>query len=167
MISVTPTLVTHLTPNECFVYGSNLEGFHAAGAAGYAFRGTAANTWRTDPAFLRATTAPIWSEDRVGKWAVYGIAQGYQRGREGCSYAIPTVTKAGFKRSIPLYEIDKGVRAFLYFAAEHPEMRFYVTELGTNYAGYTAKEIGPMFARAQEIPNVSLPQVFIDTIEGS
>lgn len=33
--------------------------------------------------------------------------------------------------------------------------------------GYTAKEIGPMFARAQEIPNVSLPQIFIDTIEGN
>lgn len=167
MISVTPTLVTHLTPNECFVFGSNLEGFHGAGAAGYAFRGTAANTWRTDPLFLKAMGAPIWSEDRVGKWAIYGIARGYQKGREGCSYAIPTVVYPGHRRSLPFAQIESYVREFLDYAADHSDMRFYVTELGTNYAGYTAKEIGPMFARAQEIPNVSLPQIFIDTIEKS
>ena len=164
MISVTPTLVTHLTPNECFVFGSNLEGFSGAGAAGYAFRGTATNTWRTDPVFLKAMGAPIWSEDRVGKWVIYGIAHGYQKGREGCSYAIPTVVYPGHKRSIPLKQIEEYVSEFLDYASDHSDMRFYVTELGTNYAGWTAADIAPMFARVVDIPNVSLPQSFVDIL---
>jgi hypothetical protein len=35
---VTENLITSLNSNEVFVFGSNEDGFHGAGAAGFAFR---------------------------------------------------------------------------------------------------------------------------------
>jgi len=164
-MNVTPSLITHLTDNECFTFGSNLEGFHGAGAAGYAFRGDASNTWRQDPFFLKAMSAPPLSEACVGKWAIYGVARGYQRGREGASYAIPTVVKAGYRRSISLADIGKDVEDFIDYAIDHPDVRFYVTELGTKMAGWDAENIAPLFRRALKVPNISLPKIFLDVLD--
>lgn len=163
-MNVTPSLITSLTENECFVFGSNLDGFHGAGAAGYAFRGDASNTWRQDSFFIKAMSAPPLSEVRIGKWAIYGVARGYQRGREGASYAIPTVTKPGRKRSIPLADIQRDVDDFIKYAIDHPDVRFYVTELGCNLAGWTPSEIASLFGMPN-ISNISLPKSFLDALD--
>ena len=101
------TPITTLAPHQVFVYGSNSTGFSGAGAAGLAVRGTSANTWRTDEWFLKAMRAPVGSPDRIGKWAVFGVARGWSQGREGMGYAIETIRHPGreWHRSVPLAEI--------------------------------------------------------------
>jgi len=134
-------MITTLKPNEVFVYGTNSTGFSGAGAAGLACRGEAKNTWRTDPWFLKAMKAPVGSPDRIGKWAVYGVARGYQVGREGASYAIQTIVRPGQKRSTPLSEIKDQLMELSEFAREHKELRFIMTPIGTGLAGWKKSEI--------------------------
>ena len=86
---------TTLAPNEIFVFGSNRDGFHGAGGAGLACRGDAANTWRRDDWFKRAMVAPPGDPARVGRWAVFGVARGFQVGRSGRSYAVQTIERPG------------------------------------------------------------------------
>jgi hypothetical protein len=133
--------ITKLEPNEVFVFGSNRDGFHGAGAAGYAMRGTSSNTWRTDEAFLKAMRAPIGHPDRVGKWAVYGVGRGFQRGREGMSYAIQTIERAGWKRSTPLDEIQGQIVELCSFCRAHPEWTFLFTPIGAGLSGWTEDEM--------------------------
>lgn len=74
--------------------------------------------------------------------AVYGIGEG----REGNSYAIPTKDKR--IKTLPLAPIAKSVDRFLKFAYDHPELEFDVTRIGCGLAGYTDKDIAPMFIGA-------------------
>ena len=140
--------VTQLAPNEVFVYGSNSTGFSGAGAAGYACRGTAENTWRTDPWVDKAQRAPIGSPDRVGKWAVWGTARGWSQGREGMGYAIETIKHAGQKRSTPLWEIEQQFVNLFVFCEEHPQWRFLMTDVGAGLSGYSEAEMADIFVRA-------------------
>lgn len=110
--------------------------------------------------------APEGSLDRIGKWAVYGVAKGHQQGREGQSYAIPTIVKPGWKRSLPLREIQRNIDDFVSFAFYAPETRFLVTELGCKMAGYTPEEIAPLFRAASKLPNVWLPESFWRVLNG-
>jgi hypothetical protein len=71
--------------------------------------------------------------------AVYSNGVGLQ----GNSYAIPT--KNWNIKTLPLDIIQKYVTEFLAFAKLHPEMRFNVTAIGTDLAGYKAWQIAPMF----------------------
>lgn len=141
-------LITSLGPNEVFIFGSNRDGFHGAGAAGYAMRGTAANTWRTDEAFLRAMRAPVGHPDRIGRWAVYGIGRGWQQGREGMSYAIQTIERPGMKRSTPLADIEDQIVDLFRFAVEHWRWRFLMTPIGAGLSGWSAAEMNDTLARA-------------------
>ena len=135
-------MVTTLKDDEVFVFGSNSTGFHGAGAAGLACRGDAANTWRTDAWFKRAMQSPVGSPDRIGKWAVYGVAQGFQEGREGKSYAVKTIERPGQRRSTTRKDIFLQLKYGLWkFAEEHPEWTFLVTPLGEGYSGYTPQEM--------------------------
>lgn len=134
-------MVTSLKDNEVFVFGSNSTGFHGAGAAGLACRGDSRNTWRTDTWFLKAMKAPVSSPDRIGKWAVYGVARGFQIGKEGKSYAIQTIVKPGLKRSTPLEEIKEQLLAMFEYAKSTPELDFLMTPVGAGLAGYTNKEM--------------------------
>ena len=134
-------LITTLTPNQVFVFGSNASGFSGAGSAGLACRGDARNNWREDPWFLAAMRAAPGSPDRVGKWAVYGVARGWQQGREGMSYAIQTIEKPGWRRSTPLKVIEDQIVELLRFCAEHPEWQFLGTPIGCGYSGYSASEM--------------------------
>ncbi len=142
------TLITHLAPNQVFVFGSNTGGFHGAGSAGYAMRGTAANTWRTDKTFLRAMQAPIGHPDRIGRWAVYGIARGWQQGYEGASYAIQTIQRPGEKRSTPLSEIEDQIADLFYWARQHSDNEVLFTPVGTGLSGWTAEEMADTLKRA-------------------
>jgi hypothetical protein len=134
-------MVTALQPNEVFVFGSNLRGFHGAGTAGLAMRGTAKNDWRDDKAFLAALASPPRSPSRLGKWAMLGIAEGFMQGREGMSYAIPTISSPGKKRSITPETIGQSVVRLFLYATDHPQLRFLITPLGENYAGWTKMEV--------------------------
>ena len=83
--------------------------------------------------------------------AARGMGEGYQ---PGCrSYAIPT--KDARLRTLPLERIGAYVEAFLKRARLYECDRFYVTAIGTGWAGYRAEDIAPMFADAP--PNCVLP----------
>ncbi len=91
-------------------------------------------------------------------WALHkhGAKYGQGVGLQGNSYAIPTKDKK--LKPLPLSEIKKYVEQFLDFAAQNPEMIFFVTKVGCGLAGYSVDEIGPMFYNAPK--NCLLPEEF-------
>jgi len=139
--------ITRLADNEVFVFGSNSTGFHGAGSAGLACRGDAKNTWRADEWFLNAMKAPIGSPNRIGKWAVYGMARGYQVGKEGRSYAIETIKRPGMRRTTSLAVIEEQLKQMFEFAKKNPNLRFLMTPIGAGYAGYTDAEMRGVWDR--------------------
>lgn len=118
----TPERIAELKANEVFVFGSNLAGAHAGGAAHIAM-------------------------EKFG--AVWGQGVGLQ----GQSYAIPT--KQGGVETIKPY-----VDEFVGFAKLHTELVFLVTRIGCGIAGFKDEEIAPLFADAQSIDNIILPETF-------
>ena len=120
----TPDFITELGPNEIFVFGSNLAGVHAGGAARLA-------------------------HEKFG--AIWGQGVGLQ----GNSYAIPTM-QGGIETIRPY------VDEFIEFAKSHPDLTFYVTKIGCGIAGFSEKEIAPLFQKAIGISNIRLPKDFIE-----
>lgn len=88
----------------------------------------------------------------------FGAVMGQGVGLQGQSYAIPTMQ--GGVETIRPY-VDEFIR----FAAEHPDMKFLVTLIGCGIAGFTAREMGPLFAAAVEVDNIILPLEFVQAIE--
>lgn len=82
--------------------------------------------------------------------AKYGVGVGLQ----GQSYAIPTMQ--GGVDTIKPY-----VDEFIEFARQHPELTFYVTRIGCGIAGFSDKQIAPLFHDALEIDNIILPREFV------
>ena len=83
----------------------------------------------------------------------FGAVYGQGRGLQGRSYAIPTMSGS-------LEAIAKEVDEFIQFADTHPELTFLVTRIGCGIAGYSDKDIAPLFAKAYCLPNVFLPAEF-------
>lgn len=102
-----------------FVFGSNLAGRHGKGAALFAFQ---------------------------NRGAIYG--QGI--GRQGNSYAIPTRAMLTRTRltTLPLVQIAVHVMDFLKYAHENPRLQFEVTRIGCGLAGYSDREMAPLFKGA-------------------
>lgn len=119
---ITPSFITNLQQNEIFVFGSNLQGNHAGGAA------------------------------RIARLH-FGAEMGNGVGPQGQSYAIPTMQ--GGVETIKPY-----VDEFIDYAIRHPEQHFLVTPIGCGIAGFTPSEIAPLFEKAQDIENISLPESF-------
>ena len=96
-------------------------------------------------------------EGMHGCWAAYtafkkfGAAMGCGVGHRGQSYAIPTMHGG-------VEDIRPYVDEFIRYAAEHPELFFYVTRVGCGIAGFKDREISPLFAEARELKNVCLPK---------
>lgn len=132
-----------LADDEVFVFGSNTLGFHGAGAAGYASFGEFGNVWREHEYDKKPNG---WK----GKWNVKGASVGPQVGTEGKSYAIPTVTRAGQRRSIPLEVIKGSIRAFYDFASSRPHLKFFVAQNIFGLNGYTPEEMAEVYSG--EIP---------------
>ena len=88
----------------------------------------------------------------------FGAVMGKGVGLQGQSYAIPTMQ--GGVETIRPYVDD-----FLDFAKHHPEMHFLVTPIGCGIAGFEAEDIAPLFERAKEMKNISLPESFWEVIE--
>lgn len=80
---------------------------------------------------------------------------GQRGGRQGQSYAIPTIGG-----TIGLNEIRKSVVTFTEYAAKHSELHILVTPVGCGGGCCKAWEIAPMFRKASKLPNVSLPEDF-------
>jgi hypothetical protein len=83
----------------------------------------------------------------------YGAVSGKGVGLQGSSYAIPTKDHA--LRALPLDQIRHYVQKFIEFASEHQEMTFKVTRVGCGMAGYSDKQMAPLFLRAPK--NCQLP----------
>lgn len=88
----------------------------------------------------------------------FGAIQGVGIGHQGQSYALPTLD-ARFNK-LPLQEIEKHIRDLVVHAIQHPELTFLVTQVGCGIAGFTPKEIAPLFFGFALPPNVVLPEVF-------
>jgi len=93
-------------------------------------------------------------EAKLKHGAIYGRGEGIQ----GNSYAIPTKDKS--LKPLPLCDIHSWVKEFIEYAVDHPENTFNVVAIGCGLAGYSPKQIAPMF---KNIPkNIKLPKEFID-----
>ncbi len=99
-----------------FVFGSNYDGIHGAGAAHTAFQ----------------------------QWGAVWGRQG-AIGRTGNSYAIPT--KASPRETLPLDSLKWYVDVFAQHTQRYQYLnrRYIVTRIGCGLAGYTDKEIAPLF----------------------
>lgn len=118
--------------NEIFVFGSNLRGYHGAGAAKVAF----------------------------GSYgAVMGVSEGFQTSNgKSASYAIPTKNKN--LKALSLSEIERYVKTFVSFVNSNPDKEFFVTSIGCGYAGYSADQIAPMFFELESCDRCSFPDTF-------
>ena len=96
----------------------------------------------------------------AAKFAVekFGAVYGQGNGLQGSSYAIPT--KDEKLRTLQVWQIQLSVFEFLQFANQHPELTFNVTRIGCGLAGYTEKEMAPLFRGAPK--NCVLPKGWRD-----
>lgn len=101
-----------------FVFGSNEQGVHGAGAAKEAYHSYGAELGV--------------GSGRTGN--AYAIPTKRRPTKE--------------QRQIPLEEISSSVSKFIKYAREHPELTFSVTRIGCGFAGYKEWEIAPMFNEA-------------------
>jgi hypothetical protein len=129
---VPPGFITELKPNQVFVFGSNTDGVHVAGAAKTAHQQFGA----------------IWGVPRGLFGQSYAICV--------------TDLKVGTYRSYPITQIEKEVNEFLDIARKTPDLEFLVTAFGTEKAGYEIYEIAHLFYDKIIPQNVLLPQSFID-----
>lgn len=140
-----------LAEDEVFVFGSNNFGWHGGGAAGYASFNENGAVGGPDAVWRKHDYADKpngWK----GKWNVKGASVGPQVGTEGKSYAIPTVTRAGARRSIPLEIIRGSIQVFYAFAKSRPHLKFFVAqENKTGLNGYGAEEMAEIYSG--EIPS--------------
>lgn len=86
----------------------------------------------------------------------FGALMGKGKGPMGRTYAI--ATKGHKLEVLPLDAIRSQVKTFLAFARVTTEYRFLVTPIGCGLAGYSPKDIAPMFEGAPG--NVILPECF-------
>ena len=87
----------------------------------------------------------------------FGARYGQGIGPMGQSYGI--ATKGWRMEVLPLPEIGQQVERFLRYARAHPDLKFFVTEIGCGLAGYQPRNIAPLFG--SDIPaNVVLPAAF-------
>ena len=88
----------------------------------------------------------------------FGAVWGQGVGMQGQSYAIPTMH--GGVEAIKPY-----VDEFAQYAKTHPELKFFVTQIGCGIAGFIPEEIAPLFREALDVENVILPKVFVEILQ--
>lgn len=82
-----------------------------------------------------------------------GAIEGVGVGPQGRCYAIPTKGKK--METLTLFTIQHYVDEFVNHAFDNPELRFYVTAIGTGLAGLSHEDVAPLFYHAPR--NCSLP----------
>ena len=88
---------------------------------------------------------------------VFGAEWGVGAGPTGRCYASPTMQ--GGVETIRPY-----VDEFLAYARRHPELKFLVTEIGCGIAGFTPRQIAPLFGEAPAMRNIWLPRRFVEAL---
>ena len=83
-------------------------------------------------------------------YSKFGAIMGQGVGLQGKSYAIPTMQ--GGVDTIRPY-VDEFIR----FAKENRNLTFLVTRIGCGIAGFTDKDIAPLFKKGCEVDNIILP----------
>lgn len=87
----------------------------------------------------------------------WGAVWGKGVGLYGQTYAIPTMQ--GGVETIKPYTDE-----FINFAKKHPELKILVTEIGCGIAGFTVREIAPLFKDAIDQENIFLPERFYNEL---
>lgn len=90
----------------------------------------------------------------------FGAVMGQREGRQGQSYAIPTIGG-----TICLKDIERSVRQFTRYAEEHSELHFFVTPIRCEDTWLSKWDIAPMFSDVAKLSNVSLPQDFWNALK--
>ena len=134
-MKITPTQINELKDNEIFVFGSNLDGNHAGGAAWFAVRHFGAKMGQN--VGLQGQSYAIPTLSHAG-----GLDE----------------------HKLPINTIGSYVNDFVSFAKEHQELFFYVTPIGCGIAGFTEEEIAPLFAECIKMDNVALPKTFVEVL---
>ena len=88
----------------------------------------------------------------------FGAEWGVGVGVTGQCYAIPTMH--GGIDAIKPYMDD-----FIAYAKEHKEFHFLVTRIGCGIASFTDEQMAPLFEDALDLPNVVLPESFVNVIK--
>lgn len=91
----------------------------------------------------------------------YGAKYGHGIGQYGNTYAIPT--KDYDIKTLPLESIKAYVDRFKRITLAHPDVKFFVTRVGCGLAGYSDREIAPMFKGCSS--NCSFPQQWAPFLE--
>lgn len=117
--------------SEIFVFGSNTEGRHGAGAAKAA---------------------------REQHGAIYGRGEGLQGQSYAIPTKGTRLDAPGRLKTLPLDAIAAHVATFIRFAESRPDLTFRLTPIGCGLAGYKPYQIAPMFARAPS--NIVMPDEF-------
>lgn len=134
-MNITPEQISNLKPNEVFVFGSNLQGIHAGGAARFAVLKFGAEMG--NPNGIQGQSYAIPTLSKPG--------------------GLPN-------HKLPLSEIGKYVNEFISFASQHPNVFFYVTPIGCGIAGFTEEEIAPLFSECINMENIALPKSFFSVL---
>lgn len=127
----TPENITELKENEIFVFGSNTQGRHGAGAAKIAL-------------------------DKFG--AIYGQSSGLQGNSFGIitTDLTNTLTKHQLEKHIieGLIELSK-------IAKQTPDIKYYITKIGSGLAGFTIERMKHLLWVSSNYPdNIILPKEF-------
>lgn len=89
----------------------------------------------------------------------FGAVWGQGVGLQGQSYALPTM-QGGVETIAPY------VDEFIEFAKEHSELKFLVTPIGCGIAGFSPRDIAPLFRAAIDVENICLPGSFWECLRG-
>jgi hypothetical protein len=89
----------------------------------------------------------------------YGATPGFYEGPMASCYAIPT--KDEYMNPLTLGDIETSIAVFVIHAALNVRHKFLVTQVGCGFAGYTPKNIAPMFSACLMLDNVFLPLQFL------
>lgn len=92
----------------------------------------------------------------------FGAKHGRGHGMTGQCYAFPT--KDQNIQTIDLSILPSFVKYLRKEVEGNKDLHFLITQVGCGLAGYTPKQIAPMFKEFVKFSNVSLPQTFIDII---
>lgn len=88
----------------------------------------------------------------------FGAVAGQGFGFSGQTFAIPT--KDWNIQTLNLTIIGFYINRFIDFARKRKDLKFLVTEIGCGLAGFNPEDIAPLFAGAEFLDNVYLPESF-------
>jgi len=138
-MNIAPKNIQDLKDNEIFIFGSNTDGRHGAGAAAYALKHFGAVYGKGVGLAGQSYAIPTrkFFKNEYNNWEL---------------------------RTLELSKIARYVYDFIGFASVHKEKDFLVSEIGCGHAGLIPEDIAPLFAGAITMSNVFLPQSFIDVL---